>query len=64
MQNTGIIRTRFKVEATIHNDQCILQLLKEFASFSEWLNWHHPKTKAEWMKLFKEIFHCTVVEKL
>jgi len=59
MQNPGIIRNRLKIEATIHNAQCILQIQKEFGSFREWLNLHHPKTKDEWVKLFKQTFRFT-----
>jgi len=59
MQDSGIIRNRLKIEATIHNAQRILQIQKEYGSFKEWLNKHHPKTKEEWVKLFKQTFRFT-----
>lgn len=59
MQNPGIIRNRLKIEATIHNARCILQLQKEFGSFKDWLNKHHPRTKEEWVKIFKQTFRFT-----
>jgi len=59
MQNAGIIRNRLKIEATIHNAQCILQIQKEYGSFKTWLNKHHPKKKEEWVKLFKQTFRFT-----
>lgn len=59
LQNPGIIRNRLKIEATIHNAQCILSIQKEYGSFKEWLNKHHPKTKEEWVKLFKQTFRFT-----
>lgn len=59
MQDAGIIRNRLKIGATIHNAQRILQIQKEYGSFKEWLNIHHPKTKEEWVKLFKQTFRFT-----
>ncbi|MDR3476981.1 MAG: DNA-3-methyladenine glycosylase I [Gammaproteobacteria bacterium] len=59
MNDAGIIRNRLKINAAIENAKTILQLQKEFSSFQEWLNHHHPKTKAEWVKLFKKTFRFT-----
>lgn len=59
MQDAGIIRNRLKIEATIHNAGVILQLQKEAGSFRQWLDNHHPKTKEEWVKLFKTTFRFT-----
>jgi DNA-3-methyladenine glycosylase I len=36
-----------------------LQLQKEFGSFEKWLEHHHPKTKDEWVKIFKKTFRFT-----
>jgi len=57
--DAGIIRNRLKVNATIHNAKCIKAIQKEYGSFKKWLDHHHPKTKEEWVKLFKETFHFT-----
>jgi DNA-3-methyladenine glycosylase I len=59
MQDAGIIRNRLKIEATIHNAKCIKHIQKENGSFKKWLDSHHPKTKEEWVKLFKQTFRFT-----
>ncbi len=59
MQDAGIIRNRLKIEATIHNAKCIKTIQKENKSFKNWLDAHHPKTKEEWVKLFKSTFRFT-----
>src|SRR5436190_5223360 len=59
LQDAGIIRNRLKIEATIHNARAIKAIQKEFGSFKNWLNQHHPKTKDEWVKLFKQTFRFT-----
>ena len=59
LQNAGIIRNRLKVEATIENAKRIKQIQKEFGSFKDWLDHHHPKSKEEWVKLFKQHFRFT-----
>ncbi len=59
MSDAGIIRNRLKINAAIENAKVILQLQKEFGSFGEWLNQQHPKTKEEWVKLFKTTFRFT-----
>ncbi|MCF3652290.1 DNA-3-methyladenine glycosylase I [Synoicihabitans lomoniglobus] len=57
--DAGIIRNRLKVNAAIHNAQCILKLQTEFGSFKAWLDHHHPRPKADWVKLFKNTFKFT-----
>jgi DNA-3-methyladenine glycosylase I len=52
----GIIRNRLKINAAIVNAQKILELKKEYGSFKGWLDAHHPKTKEEWVKIFKKTF--------
>lgn len=59
MADTGVIRNRLKIDAAIHNAQVILQLQKEHGSFREWIELHHPKTKEEWVKIFKKTFRFT-----
>lgn len=59
MQDAGIIRNRLKIEATIDNAKKIIEIQKEFGSFKDWLDQHHPKTKEEWVKLFKTTFRFT-----
>ncbi len=59
MKNPGIIRNRLKTEAIIHNAKKIKQLQKQYGSFKAWLHMHHPKTKAQWIKIFKKTFRFT-----
>ena len=59
MQDAGIIRNRLKIEATIHNANAIKMIRKEAGSFKSWLDAHHPKTKEEWVKIFKQTFRFT-----
>ena len=59
MNDAGIIRNKLKINAAIENAKAILTLQKEFGSFENWLEQHHPKTKEEWVKLFKKTFKFT-----
>lgn len=59
MADSGIIRNRLKINAAIENAKTILGLQKDFGSFEKWLEHHHPKTKEEWVKLFKKTFRFT-----
>ncbi len=59
LNDAGIIRNRLKVNAAIENAKTILVIQKEFGSFKKWLAHHHPKTKDEWTKLFKQTFRFT-----
>jgi len=57
--DAGIIRNRLKVNAAIENAKAVLLLQKEFGSFEKWLEHHHPKSKDEWVKIFKKTFRFT-----
>jgi DNA-3-methyladenine glycosylase I len=59
MADAGIVRNRLKIEAVIHNAGVVLALAREHGSFAAWLSHHHPKDKAEWVKLFKRTFRFT-----
>ncbi len=59
LADAGIIRNKLKVNAAIENAQTILALQKQFGSFEKWLEAQHPKTKEEWVKLFKSTFRFT-----
>ncbi|MEP7264981.1 MAG: DNA-3-methyladenine glycosylase I [Bacteroidota bacterium] len=59
LNDAGIIRNRLKINAAIENAKTILQLQKEYGSFGKWLENHHPKTKEEWVKIFKNTFKFT-----
>ena len=59
MNDAGIIRNRLKINAAIENAKTILTFQKEFGSFQKWIEHHHPKTKEEWVKIFKKTFKFT-----
>jgi DNA-3-methyladenine glycosylase I len=59
MADAGIIRNRLKINAAIENAKTIIGLQKEYGSFEKWLNTNSPKTKEEWVKLFKKTFKFT-----
>lgn len=48
-----------KKVATIYNAGVVLQLQKDFGSFKNWLDEHHPLTKEAWVKIFKKTFKFT-----
>jgi DNA-3-methyladenine glycosylase I len=59
LADTGIIRNRLKVDAAIANARRILELRQTHGSFAGWLAAHHPCSKDDWMKLFKQTFRFT-----
>ena len=59
LSDAGIIRNRLKVEAAIHNAQRVMELQREYGSFKQWLDHHFPKTRAEWVAVFKKTFTFT-----
>lgn len=59
LADAGIVRNRLKVEAAIANAHRIQALRGEYGSFLGWLDAHHPRDKADWVKLFKRTFRFT-----
>jgi DNA-3-methyladenine glycosylase I len=59
MNDPGVIRNRLKVEAAIHNARVIQGLRAEHGGFGKWLDLHHPRSKDEWVKLFRKAFRFT-----
>ena len=59
LNDTGIIRNKLKINAAIHNAKVIVELQNEFGSFKNWIDAYHPKTKEEWVKIFKKTFKFT-----
>jgi DNA-3-methyladenine glycosylase I len=59
LADAGIIRNRLKVDAAIANAATILELRGSHGSFAAWLDAHHPRPKADWVKLFKGTFRFT-----
>lgn len=59
MNDPGIIRNRLKINAAIENANTILALQRDFGSFKGWIDSAHPKTKDDWVKIFKKTFRFT-----
>jgi DNA-3-methyladenine glycosylase I len=59
LANASIVRNRLKIEAAIANAARILQLRESHGSFAGWLAAHHPRSRDEWVKLFKSTFRFT-----
>jgi DNA-3-methyladenine glycosylase I len=59
LNDAGIIRNRLKINAAIENAKTLLLIQKEFGSFKNWLEHHHPKPKEDWVRLFKKTFKFT-----
>jgi DNA-3-methyladenine glycosylase I len=59
LADPGVIRNRLKVDAAIANARRILELRASHGSFDAWLDAHHPREKADWVRLFKKTFRFT-----
>ncbi len=59
LEDAGIIRNRMKIDAAVENAKRIRELRRSHGSFAAWLDAHHPRTKDEWVKLFKKTFVFT-----
>jgi DNA-3-methyladenine glycosylase I len=59
LADAGIVRNRLKIEAAIANAARILELRESHGSFAGWLAAHHPRSRDEWVKLFKSTFSFT-----
>jgi len=55
----GIIRNRLKIAAAIENARTVRRLQEDHGSFGAWLDEHHPRSRREWVKLFKRHFRFT-----
>ncbi|MFP5074002.1 DNA-3-methyladenine glycosylase I [Neisseria sp. WLZKY-1] len=56
LSDAGIVRNRLKINAAIFNANQILALQREYGSFENWLDAHHPRSLNEWVKLFRRHF--------
>jgi len=59
LHDEGIIRNRLKIDAAIENARRIIKLRKSHGSFAAWLDAHHPRSKEDWVKLFRQTFVFT-----
>lgn len=55
----SIVRNRLKINAAIENARRVIEIRERSGSFAAWLNHHHPRSKDEWVKLFKQTFLFT-----
>jgi DNA-3-methyladenine glycosylase I len=59
LHDEGIIRNGLKIDAAIENARRIRALRKSHGSFAAWLDANHPRSKEEWVRLFKKTFVFT-----
>ena len=59
LADPGIVRNRLKVGAVIHNARVIRDMRASHGGFDAWLRAHHPRTREEWVKLFRKTFRFT-----
>ena len=59
LADAAIIRHRLKIEAVIHNARVIQAMRESHGGFQAWLDAHHPREHADWVKLFKRHFRFT-----
>jgi DNA-3-methyladenine glycosylase I len=59
MGDSGIVRNRQKIAAVIANARRIQELRRSHGSFQGWLDAHHPRSSAEWTRLFRQNFRFT-----
>jgi len=59
MADAGIVRNRLKIAAVIDNARRVQELRRDHGSFAAWLDAHHPRSREEWVKLFKKNFRFT-----
>jgi DNA-3-methyladenine glycosylase I len=59
MNDAGIIRNRLKIAAVVDNAKRVRELRRDYGSFAGWLDAHHPRSREEWVKLFKKTFLFT-----
>jgi DNA-3-methyladenine glycosylase I len=59
LANPAIIRNRLKVRAIVANAQIVRALRESHDGFAAWLDTHHPRDRAAWVKLFRRSFQFT-----
>jgi DNA-3-methyladenine glycosylase I len=56
LADAAIIRNRRKIDAVIENARRLRELRHRHGSFARWLARHHPRSKDEWVALFRHTF--------
>lgn len=56
LADAAIIRNRLKIDAVIENARRVVALRPDYGSLAAWLAAHHPRSKADWLALFRGQF--------
>lgn len=56
LADPGIVRNARKVDAAIANARAVQGLRRDYGSLAGFLDAHHPRPKADWVKLLKRQF--------
>ena len=56
LADAGIIRNRRKIDAVIENARRLVAIRAEAGSFAAWISAYHPRSKADWLALFRARF--------
>ncbi len=56
LADASIIRNRLKTEAVIENARRLQAIRARHGSFAGWIDQHHPRERADWIKLFRQTF--------
>ncbi len=59
LADARIVRNRLKVRAIVENARRVRALRASHGGFSAWLEAHHPRARADWVKLFRTTFLFT-----
>jgi DNA-3-methyladenine glycosylase I len=59
LSDATIIRNRLKINAAIENARRLRRLKEEYNSFAGWLDQHHPRSRDEWVAVFRKTFVFT-----
>ncbi len=59
LADASIIRNRLKVASIIDNARRVKEMRQSHGGFASWIAAHHPRSKTEWVKLFKKTFRFT-----
>lgn len=59
LADQNIIRNHLKVEAVIENARRVQVIRAQHGSFAAWLDVNHPRSRENWVRLFRENFRFT-----
>ena len=59
LNDERIVRNRLKINAAIVNARVIREMRETHGGFAGWLARHHPRSKEDWVKLFRKTFKFT-----